>query len=151
MYQTILLSSFYYFFFTITSICLSHRTLPTRNELHWKQILHRAFSVMLRTVACNSITQSSSLNFLHSCMKTRITEKTLMEFFEKYKIFIKSLWNIYKGNKKLILLVITYGSKSTSFRLGDTASHFLKDNTPDNVIKKSDPGKYTSSKFFSLP
>lgn len=37
------------------SIRFGYRALPTRNELYWKQILTGPFTVVPRTVACNSI------------------------------------------------------------------------------------------------
>ena len=52
----------------------------------------------------------------------------------------------YKGNKKLIIYVITYGPKSTRSLLGDTAP--LKDSLPLKFQKSSAPGKCTTGIIF---
>ena len=49
-----------------------------------------------------------------------MTGKTLDEFLGKYMSFIKPLWNICKGNKKLIVYVIAYRPKNSRLSLGDT-------------------------------
>ena len=68
------------------------QALSTRDELYWEQIHVLLMSCPgLLHVQHNIIYQSKLLD---SCIKTRITEKYQRNFLGKYKIFIKSLWNI---------------------------------------------------------
>ena len=78
-------------------------------------------------------------------VKTGITEKVLQEYFGKYIILVKSLWNINTRIKKFNCLCYNLWAEKYPVPPTRRSKFHL------NFQKSSPPGKYTPSKFSSPP